>query len=277
MSSAYVVEAIDLSAGRDRTPIISTLANKVATVHAIQVPGAASLHFGQGGQPWPIVQGKEYEPCPPESDGIFVTNVAASGFMLLGISFEVGAVLVRGGDESLTRTGQIVWGKGLQAGSVNSGPVIQLFNPANSGKTIQLTQVRATSGSNGNIYLIFQRRQASNNGGGVLTLGAKRFLDRSLAPANPIVAVADAGISGIISGTTFDNLLFQTEFLNGALIPVTEAILIAIIAGGINAAVDFFPTGIFSRLPPGWAATLQHNLNGAGVTMNGSFIGTEGG
>src|SRR5712691_532610 len=99
------MEEIDLSAARDRTPITSTLANKVATIHAIAVPGQASLHHAPGGQPWPIVQGKEYEPCPPEADGIFVTNTAASGFMLLGISFEVGAVIVRGGDESLSRTG----------------------------------------------------------------------------------------------------------------------------------------------------------------------------
>ena len=154
MSSAYVIESIDLSAARDRTPIESTFANKVATVHAISVPGACSLHFGQGGQPWPIVQGKEYEPCPPEDDGIFVSNVAAAGRLLLGITFEAGSVVVRGNDEAGTRAGQIAWGRAQQAGSVNAGPTIQLFNPALSGRVIQLSQIRAVSAANGNIYML---------------------------------------------------------------------------------------------------------------------------
>lgn len=90
--SAYVVESLDLAQGRTRTAIDSTLANPVGAVYCIALPAAAQIHFGQGGQEWDLEQGKSYEPCPAESNGIFITNLPAGGRLKLGISFETGQV-----------------------------------------------------------------------------------------------------------------------------------------------------------------------------------------
>ena len=90
--SAYTVEQLDLSVPRAAKAIDSTLANPVGAVYVISLDAAAQIHFGQGGQPWDLEQGKSYEPCPAEMNGIFVTNAAAGGFAKLAISFETGQV-----------------------------------------------------------------------------------------------------------------------------------------------------------------------------------------
>lgn len=245
------------------------------------VPAAASVHFGASGEPIRLVQGKEYRPCPGETDGVFISNVASSGQLVLIISYEGGLIEIEGSDESGIGSAQVVWGKAAQAGSVNSGPLVQLRNPANSGKIIKLSRVSATSGTNGNIYLAFQRNIISNNGGGVLSTGSKRFLDRSLATANPMTVSDDAGISGLIAGSTFDNA-FWTEYglAAGAAMnfPPTSATFQLLVAGGINIPGEFLYTfGQEIRLYPGWGCAVQHGVNGAGVTMNVQLFGVEGG
>ena len=280
MSARYQNVVLDLSVARDRFPIQATLAAPVATVYAQVVPGAASVHFGQGGEPVRLIQGKDYRPCPAESDGIYVSNLTSSGFLILTVTFAGGAIEINGDDESVAGAAQIVYGRASQGGSVNSGPIIQLYNPANSGKQIKVTRLSLTSASNGNMYLGFTRNPLGNNGGGVLTNGAKRFLDRNLAPANPMTVADDAGISGLIRGSTFDNN-FWTEYglAPGAAFqfPVTSATAILAVSAGVNIPGEFLSDGQFFVLPPGWGAAVQHGVNGAGVVISAAFYGTEGG
>jgi len=279
VSSRYANVALDLSVARDRVGIPVTLAARIATVNAQVVPGAASIHFGQGGEPIRLIQGKDYRPCPPESDGIFVSNVASSGLLILTVTFEGGAIEINGDDETVAGAAQIAYGRANQAGSVNSGPIIQLYNPANSDKQIKVTRVTVSSASNGNIYLAFERNQLGTGGGGVLTNGSKRFMDRNLAPANPMTVSDDAGISGLIRGSTFDNG-FWTEYglAPGAAFqfPTTSATNAISLTATLNVG-EFLLTGQFFVLPPGWGAAVQHGVNGAGILLTASFYGTEGG
>lgn len=278
MSSSYTVESLDLSAARDRTPIASTLANPVATVYAAILPGQMSVHFGQGGQAIPMVQGKQYRPCPGEKDGVFFSNVASSGSALVVITYETGSISIEGQDESLTRSGLIAYGRAAQPGSVNSGPAIQLHNPAASGKVILVSRISCAVNTNGTVYLVLHRKQIGNSGGGVLTNGAKRFLDRFLAPANPITVVDDAGISGLIRGTTFDNNFF-TEFGLApgvaANFPIASAFMFLLMNN--TTPGEFLAPGQLIRLPPGWGCTTQHGPNGVGVQLGTVFYGVEGG
>lgn len=280
MSSRYSNFLLDLSTARDRFPIPVAAANRVATVNAQLVPNAASIHFGQGGEAIRLVQGKDYRPCPPEQDGVFISNVVSSGFLVLMLTFDGGSIEIDGNDESLSGAAQICYGRANQAGSVNAGPIISLRNPANSGKIITVTRVSAQSATNGNLYLAFHRTILSNNGGGVLTSGARRFLDRSLAPANPMAVLDDAGISGLVTGSTFDNN-FWTDYglAPGAApnFPPANAYSTLIVGGGINVPGEFLFTGQRLTLYPGWGVAVQHGVNGAGVNINASFYGTEGG
>ncbi len=91
MSSAYIIETVDLSVPHDKFQIVSTSAAKVATVYVITLPAPASIHFG-GGQPWDLEQGKNYAPCPPETDSIYISNLAGAGFLKLAITFEKGEI-----------------------------------------------------------------------------------------------------------------------------------------------------------------------------------------
>lgn len=281
MSSRYQLLTLDLSVGRDRTPVLpATQAGAVATVNAQLVPNAAQIHFGQGGEPLRLIQGKDYRLCPSETDGVFISNVASSGFLVLSVSYEGGAIEINGQDESQSGDAQIVYGRANQAGSVNAGPIISLRNPASSTKIITLRRISCTSQTNGNLYLAFHRNILSNNGGGVLTSGARRFLNRSLAPANPMAVLDDAGIVGLISGSTFDNN-FWTEYglAPGAAanFPPANAYMAITVGGGINVPGEFLFNGQIIRLYPGWGVAAQHGVNGAGVQITASFYGSEGG
>lgn len=91
--SAYTIEQLDLSQPRAAKAIDSTLANPVGSVYVIALPAAAQIHYGQGGQPWDLEQGKCYQLCPPETNGIFISNITAGGFLKLGITFDTGQVV----------------------------------------------------------------------------------------------------------------------------------------------------------------------------------------
>jgi hypothetical protein len=93
VSSAYIREVLDLSTVRNQASILSTLGAKVATVYVQQLDSPAQIHFG-GGQPWILEQGKDYRPCPPERDGIQITNALGGGLLILGITFDAGEVPV---------------------------------------------------------------------------------------------------------------------------------------------------------------------------------------
>ncbi len=90
MSTAYTVVSFDLSVARTQMPIDGTVQNPVDAVYVIALPAAVSLHFGVSGSPWPAEAGKSYEPCPPERDGIAISNVAAGGLLVLGIGYAIG-------------------------------------------------------------------------------------------------------------------------------------------------------------------------------------------
>lgn len=277
MSSAYTIDALDLSVAVEKKVIPSSQAAQVAGVYILSAPGPASLHFGQGGQPIPVVQGKYYKCCPPEHDGIFVTCAVAAGFMLVLVTYEGGAIEVSGQDETATAAARVVYSKPAQAGSINSGPLIQLWNPPTtsgaSPRNLLVTRVVASSGVAGRASIGLLRRQLSNNGGGVLTLGAARFLDRRLAPANPMALVRDAGILGVISGSTFDNL-FWSELGGTFQIPLTEE-LHSTQFSGTNTAVDLLRDATETiTLAPGWGCAVQHSVAGAGTAMTGFFVAT---
>lgn len=273
MSSRYTIDAIDLSVAVERSPIKSAAAAQVAGVYIVSAPGPASLHFGQGGQPVPVVQGKYYKCCPPETDGIFVTCTVASGFMLVLVTYEGGAIEVEGQDETAAAAARIVYARPAQAGSVNSGPLIQLWNPPTasgaSPRNLVIERIVATSGVAGRASVAFLRRQLSNNGGGVLSSGAARFLDRRLAPANPMALVRDAGILGVITGSTFDNL-FWSELGGTFQVPLTEELYTVTFAGTVT-GIELLGTEKIT-LAPGWGAAVQHSVAGAGTAMSAFFV-----
>jgi hypothetical protein len=275
VSSRYVTEIVSLTVGAEKTPIPSSLANPVAGVYVMACPGPAALHFGQGGQPLDVVQGKYYKCCPAETDGIFVTNGAAAGFLKVMVTYEGGAIEVSGQDETPAAAAKIVYAVANQPGSVNAGPTIQLWNPPTVGgvpaQNLVVSRVVAGSAVVGFAALLMMRRQLSNNGGGVLRTGAARFLDRRLAPADPIVLVRDAGILGVIAGSNFDNL-FYSELGGTFQFPVGEALQTVRFTGGGAVNGDFLREGEPITLAPGWGVSVQHSQNGAGTLMDAFFV-----
>lgn len=93
--AAYQVLQFDLATIRDKEVINTTRNNPVATVSVIQLPAGAgvSIHFGQGGQAWPLLnQGAMFEPCPPERDGVYLSNPAGAGTLILAVTYEGGRI-----------------------------------------------------------------------------------------------------------------------------------------------------------------------------------------
>lgn len=92
--SQYKLREFDLAVVRDKIAIYDR-AIPIATVAVIQLPAGAStaLRFGQGNDDIPLLnQGMEFKPCPPERDGVYLTNPAGAGILKLLVSFEEGEV-----------------------------------------------------------------------------------------------------------------------------------------------------------------------------------------
>lgn len=92
--SAYKIREFDLAAARDKALIYDRQV-PVATVSVIQLPAGAvvSLRFGQGSDDVPLLnQGMEFKPCPPERDGVYLSNPVGGGIVKLLVSFEEGEV-----------------------------------------------------------------------------------------------------------------------------------------------------------------------------------------
>ena len=80
-----------MSVARDGSvPLQGTLGVLIDAVYVATLPTPLSLRFGSG-QLWDVEQGKSYEPCPSERNGIFAANPAGGGTSTLMISIEEGA------------------------------------------------------------------------------------------------------------------------------------------------------------------------------------------
>lgn len=85
-----MIETLDLSVARNRVGIGATYANPVNGVTVMQLPAgvAITLHLGHGHVGYPILQeGQTFEPDPPHTDGVFITNAAGVGVLILDVSF----------------------------------------------------------------------------------------------------------------------------------------------------------------------------------------------
>ena len=82
------MQVFDLATPRDKTAIASTVGSPIEAVYVIQLPAPVQLHFGAGGNPIDLEQGKSYEPCPSEIGGLLLSNAVAGGFLKLLISTE---------------------------------------------------------------------------------------------------------------------------------------------------------------------------------------------
>ena len=87
--SAYTPLGLDLSVPRAQVVIDGTQANPVDAVYVVKLPAPAQIHFGNAGG-IDLEQGKSYEPCPPETGGVFITNASAGGTLKLLVSYDQG-------------------------------------------------------------------------------------------------------------------------------------------------------------------------------------------
>lgn len=88
---AYKIEFVDLDEVRTRAIIPATRNANVATVKVIKLPTNAviGLHFGDGGDYWPLRnQGTQFKFCPIETGGVYVTNPAGADTVELGITYD---------------------------------------------------------------------------------------------------------------------------------------------------------------------------------------------
>jgi hypothetical protein len=91
VSSAYYIESLDLGTVREKFALVPTLGGRVGAVYCAQLDAPAFVHFGSG-PAWPLEQGKTYPPCPPETDGIQISNPLGAGTLVLGISYDQGEI-----------------------------------------------------------------------------------------------------------------------------------------------------------------------------------------
>lgn len=243
---------------------------EILTVAVLKSPAGfeATVKAGTGGQEIQLPQeGQGIKLCPPTNEGLYILVPAGqAGQLRLGINVEL-----FGASTEVLETPRIVYSRYQQAGSVNSGPAIQLRN-GTVDKIIRVLSVYVESATAAAIWAVLHRRQISNNGGGVLTAGNARYLDRRKAPDNPILATRDAGIVGQIAGSTFDNQLFVEFAGGGATPPVAEVIELA---RGPIGTTETPLKGQVVTLNPGWALTVQQSQNGAGVQLSATFVATE--
>lgn len=81
----YVLFYLDQSTSHDHVRIPTTAANPVDAVTVLQLPTPtlASVHFGSGDGIPLLAPFQSFEPFPPERDGIFVSNAAGGGGVLI--------------------------------------------------------------------------------------------------------------------------------------------------------------------------------------------------
>lgn len=269
----YILPTIDLS----KQVTNKQLMDKRIDIYSVSVfaapPGyVATVQFGiaTGAIPLPPA-GQTIKILPSTREGLFITVPAGqAGSLLLAVNVELY------GTVGPTQDQDIIYSRYLQAGSVNAGPSEQLYNPVGSGVLIRIKKIYAYSASAGTFLICpAMYRQLSNNGGGVLTLGTARYLDRRLAPANPVASNKDANIAGIIAGSTFDNLQYSdSPYSDAAGLPVAEVTF----SGVMSVNVPELPQNILPfpiYLPQGTGCNVGYTQNGAGVTNSVYFIGNE--
>jgi hypothetical protein len=83
---------LNLATQRDQEVISGTQGALVATVRCTNLPAAAQLSFGQGGAKWDLEAFVDYRPCPPERNGIYITNLPAGGTLTLMVTMAEGEV-----------------------------------------------------------------------------------------------------------------------------------------------------------------------------------------
>lgn len=85
----YEVKNLSLVTARTSFPIVA-LGPQVegVTVLGIPVGVLAYIRMGSAGDDIPLLtQGQEFKMCPPNSDGVFLTNPASAGTLSLLVSY----------------------------------------------------------------------------------------------------------------------------------------------------------------------------------------------
>lgn len=259
LTGYQVLPPIDLAASAGRVVPVVSPGTDVYALSVLQAPPnfSASFKAGNGGQLAPLPnQGQGFKICPTSSEGIFVSvPVGQAGQLILAINLEFsGSAPPR--DPVLAG-----YGKANQVGSVNAGPTVQLYNDVGSGRILRVHSVLVASGVNGRVGGIRSGYKLTGSGGGALTQGAKQYLDSRQV---------DGNLKALIQGATFDNGLIGGT----GVIAVGLYIVGTQLSANVPAAVLYVPEEM-GYLTEGNGLIVQHNVNGAGTSMDVFFLAEE--
>jgi hypothetical protein len=85
----YEVKNFNLATVRNQLPVVA-MGPQVETVTILAIPAgvSVSVRMGSASDDIPLLtQGQEISMCPPNSDGVFLTNPAAAGTLSLLIGY----------------------------------------------------------------------------------------------------------------------------------------------------------------------------------------------
>lgn len=89
MHPPYQVLNLDLATARTKAPVIA-VGPQITGVTVLGIPAGVLpfISMGSDGDDIPLLtQGQELRMCPPNSDGVFVTNTASAGILSLLIAY----------------------------------------------------------------------------------------------------------------------------------------------------------------------------------------------
>lgn len=258
MSGTYLPVTLDLS--KQGTQDVAPAGVPVESIAVLSLPPGAVLTIGEkGGQQFPVpAEGKTLGFCPPLDGGV-VAIVAAGqsggGVLVVNLDLE--------GSSQPPEPQFIGSARVNQAGSVNSGPMVQLFNPVGSGKLARVICSRAHTATAGRVLASITDYQLTGSGGGALTAGLLAYLDRRLAVTGPPIKCT-------LTGCTFDNAIPVVGPHN------TGTIALARFGGQVQSADVLQPgKSVVAYLTPGLGLLLIHDQNGAGTIMDVDMVHEE--